>query len=106
LRSRSWRSLLRGYNIGVRLIDEFLAKSHIPHCQDFKETTENIAKVRPGFVCARFELGRFLQVAFKMFLGVTAEVTQWNADFTACSLILHENPLAGNDRWAAQQRTS
>ena len=59
------------------MIDEFLAKSHIPHCQDFRETAENIAKV-----------------AFKMFLGITAEVTQWNQDFTAFSLILNENPLA------------
>ena len=35
----------RGYNIGVRLIDEFLAKSNISRCVDFKETAEVIAKV-------------------------------------------------------------
>ncbi|XP_016186484.1 trafficking protein particle complex subunit 3-like [Arachis ipaensis] len=34
-----------GYNIGVRLIDEFLAKSNISRCVDFKETAEVIAKV-------------------------------------------------------------
>ncbi|MED6191614.1 hypothetical protein PIB30_001893 [Stylosanthes scabra] len=33
-----------GYNIGVRLIDEFLAKSNISRCVDFKETAEVIAK--------------------------------------------------------------
>lgn len=35
----------RGYNIGVRLIDEFLAKSNVTRCVDFKETAEVIAKV-------------------------------------------------------------
>ena len=48
-----------GYNIGCRLIDEFFAKSPPNQglCQDFKETAEVISKQ-----------------AFKMFLGVTAEV--------------------------------
>eukprot|EP00307_Rebecca_sp_RCC1486_P012522 CAMPEP_0119429872 /NCGR_PEP_ID=MMETSP1335-20130426/43021_1 /TAXON_ID=259385 /ORGANISM="Chrysoculter rhomboideus, Strain RCC1486" /LENGTH=173 /DNA_ID=CAMNT_0007455611 /DNA_START=27 /DNA_END=548 /DNA_ORIENTATION=+ len=45
-----------GYNIGMRMIDEFLAKSNVTSCRDFKETGEVIAKV-----------------AFRMFLGVTAE---------------------------------
>ena len=66
-----------GYNIGVRLIDEFLAKSSVSRCRSFKDTAESVAKV-----------------AFKMFLGVTAEVVGWNADFTACSLVLPDNPLA------------
>lgn len=35
----------RGYNIGIRLIDEFLAKSNVSRCVDFKETAEVIAKV-------------------------------------------------------------
>lgn len=35
----------RGYNIGIRLIDEFLAKSNVTRCADFKETAEVIAKV-------------------------------------------------------------
>ncbi|XP_062170565.1 2S seed storage albumin protein-like [Alnus glutinosa] len=35
----------RGYNIGIRLIDEFLAKSNVSRCIDFKETAETIAKV-------------------------------------------------------------
>ena len=47
----------RGYNIGVRLIDEFLAKAQVGQCGNFSETAEVIAKV-----------------GFKMFLGVTAEV--------------------------------
>ena len=35
----------RGYNIGVRLIDEFLAKSNVSRCIDFRETADVIAKV-------------------------------------------------------------
>ncbi|KAL5147672.1 Trafficking protein particle complex subunit 3 [Glycine soja] len=33
-----------GYNIGIRLIDEFLAKSNVSRCNDFRETTDVIAK--------------------------------------------------------------
>ncbi|KAK1284795.1 hypothetical protein QJS10_CPB21g00867 [Acorus calamus] len=65
-----------GYNIGIRLIDEFLAKSNVSRCVDFRETADVIAKV-----------------GFKMFLGVTASVTNWDADGTSCSLVLEENPL-------------
>ncbi|GAB9471057.1 Trafficking protein particle complex subunit 3 [Globisporangium polare] len=65
-----------GYNIGIRLIDEFLAKSGVGNCSDFKETAEVIAKI-----------------AFKMFLGVNAEVAHWNAESNACSLLIYENPL-------------
>ena len=35
----------RGFNIGVRLIEEFLARSGITRCGDFKETAEIVAKV-------------------------------------------------------------
>lgn len=34
-----------GYNIGMRLIEDFLAKSNSGMCRDFKETAESIAKV-------------------------------------------------------------
>ena len=37
--------MIRGYNIGVRLIDEFLAKSRTAACTDFKDSTEKVAKV-------------------------------------------------------------
>ena len=37
--------VFRGYNIGIRLIDEFLAKSNVSRCNDFRETTDVIAKV-------------------------------------------------------------
>ncbi|KAI0030376.1 NO signaling/Golgi transport ligand-binding domain-containing protein [Vararia minispora EC-137] len=47
-----------GYNIGTRLIEDFLAKSTIGRCADFRETGEVIAKV-----------------GFKSFLNVTPTVT-------------------------------
>lgn len=34
-----------GYNIGVRLIEDFLARSNIGRCANFKETGEAIARV-------------------------------------------------------------
>ena len=34
-----------GYNIGTRLIEDFLARSNLGRCGDFKETGEVIAKV-------------------------------------------------------------
>ncbi|KAJ4724962.1 Trafficking protein particle complex subunit [Melia azedarach] len=64
-----------GYNIGIRLIDEFLAKSNVSGCVDFRETAEVITKV------------------FKTFLGVTASVANWDADGTCCSIILEDNSL-------------
>lgn len=65
-----------GYNIGVRLVDEFLAKSQTTTCASFKDTADIISKV-----------------AFKMFLGIVPEVTSWNAENTAFSLIFNDNPL-------------
>jgi len=35
----------RGYNIGVRLIEDFLARSGVGRCNDFRETADIIAKV-------------------------------------------------------------
>ena len=64
-----------GYNIGVRLIDEFLAKAGVGSCSSFAETAEVIAKV-----------------GFKMFLGVTAEVI--GASSSEFCLQFQENPLA------------
>eukprot|EP01102_Stenamoeba_stenopodia_P021872 TRINITY_DN892_c0_g1_i4.p1 TRINITY_DN892_c0_g1~~TRINITY_DN892_c0_g1_i4.p1 ORF type:complete len:186 (-),score=47.62 TRINITY_DN892_c0_g1_i4:79-636(-) len=65
-----------GYNIGMRLIDEFLARSGATRCHTLKETAEAIAKV-----------------GFKMFLGVTAQVTSWSPDEKEFSLVLDDNPL-------------
>merc|ERR1712216_179142 len=48
----------------------------VANCHDFSETCDVVAKV-----------------AFKMFLGVSVDVANWNAEKTACSLILYDNPL-------------
>lgn len=34
-----------GYNIGTRLIEDFLAKSNLGRCADFREVGEVVAKV-------------------------------------------------------------
>ncbi|KAF8643789.1 hypothetical protein AX16_008808 [Volvariella volvacea WC 439] len=47
-----------GYNIGTRLIEDFLAKSNLGRCADFKEVGEVISKV-----------------GFKSFLNVTPSIT-------------------------------
>jgi hypothetical protein len=65
-----------GYNIGVRLIDEFLAKSGTPACQSHRETADVIAKV-----------------AFKMFLGIAAEVMNWKSERNYLSMVFFEKPL-------------
>ena len=35
----------RGYNIGQRIIDEFLAKSGVNRCADFKDSCDTLAQV-------------------------------------------------------------
>lgn len=34
-----------GYNIGMRLVEDFLAKANNPACANFRETAETISKV-------------------------------------------------------------
>lgn len=64
-----------GYNIGVRLIEEFLAKSATQSCTSFRET---------GLVVAK--------VAFKMFLGINCDV-KVRDDGKEFSLYFKGNPL-------------
>lgn len=35
----------RGYNIGVRIVDEYFAKSGAGRCVDFRDAAEAMAKV-------------------------------------------------------------
>ncbi|KAI8323185.1 TRAPP I complex [Martensiomyces pterosporus] len=65
-----------GYNIGVRLIDDLLARTGLERCQDLHATAEVISKV-----------------GFKMFLNITPSVANWSADSKEFSLILDDNPL-------------
>ena len=66
----------RGYNIGTRLIDDYLARTAYGKCLDFKETGSQIAKV-----------------GIKIYLGVGGSATNWSPDNKEFSLILEENPL-------------
>lgn len=68
----------RGYNIGTRLVEDFLARTNLGRCRDLRDTAEVLSKV-----------------GFKIFLNVTPTVTNWAADGRAFSLILDDNPLAG-----------
>jgi len=38
----------RGYNMGTRLIEDFLARTGLQRCSTFAETAEVISKVRPS----------------------------------------------------------
>jgi hypothetical protein len=62
--------------LGVRLIDEFLAKSGVTNCSNFRETADVISKI-----------------AFKMFLGISPDISAWNKEGTAFSLVFIDNPL-------------
>ncbi|KIJ41281.1 hypothetical protein M422DRAFT_172568 [Sphaerobolus stellatus SS14] len=75
-----------GYNIGCRLIEDFLARSGLGRCNDFREVGEVVAKV-----------------GFKAFLNITPSIT--HSPPTASlppgtpassyfTLTLDENPLA------------
>lgn len=67
----------RGYNIGIRLIDDFLANSGAGKCATLKDTADVIAKT-----------------AFKSFLGVTATVSSFDEKKQDFTLLLEDNPLA------------
>ena len=64
-----------GYNIGLRLIEDFLAKTSVNKCLDFKDTAEKI------------------QVAFKMYLGVQPMISNWSNNSDEFSLTIDSNPL-------------
>jgi len=66
-----------GYNIGTRLIEDFLAKSNTGSCSNLRETAEMISKV-----------------GFKIFLNITPAITNWSSDGKQFTLVLEENPLA------------
>ena len=79
-----------GYNIGLRLVEDFFARSGTQRCKDFRETADVIAKI-----------------AFKIFLNVTPTISSFNPGGGAApagssapgsqpsfTLLLDENPLA------------
>lgn len=58
------------------MIEDFLARSGIGRCVDFRDTAEAISKV-----------------GFKMFLNITPTVGNWSSDNKEFSLVFDENPL-------------
>ena len=86
-----------GYNIGVRLIEDFMARSNIGRCANFRETGEAIAKVcslsRSKKWCET-DYCLIAKIGFKVFLNITPIVTNWTSDGKQFSLIFEENPLA------------
>lgn len=105
-----------GYNIGTRLIEDFLARSGIGRCADFKDVGEVVAKVckiAVAFVSQTANTNfTIVQVGFKSFLNITPNVTHSPAPPTpsarpssthgpsssgagsSFTLTLDENPLA------------
>ena len=66
-----------GYNIGCRMAEEFFAKAPSNGlCRDFTDKARVLG-----------------EQAIKIFLGVAAEVANFDADGKAFSLILRENPM-------------
>ncbi|KAL5457503.1 hypothetical protein EMCRGX_G034769 [Ephydatia muelleri] len=65
-----------GYNIGIRLVEDFLSRSGQNRCHDLKEAAEVLTKG-----------------GFKMFLGVIPTVANWSSKGDEFSLVLDQNPL-------------
>lgn len=64
-----------GYNMGVRLIEDFLSRTNSGRCLDLRETADKI------------------QQAFKMYLSVQPTISNWAAATDEFSLIFDVNPL-------------
>ena len=65
-----------GHAIGLRLIEDFLAKTNTGQCTSFRETAEMIAKV-----------------GFKVFMNVVPSVGGWDKEGRSFVLGFEENPL-------------
>lgn len=78
-----------GHSMGVRCVDELLAKSEIynlPLCGPSKGGGNNNLRETAEVIC---------KVGFRMFLGVSnCEVANFDSAGTSFSILLHENPLA------------
>ncbi|CAE7156145.1 unnamed protein product [Rhizoctonia solani] len=96
-----------GYNIGTRLIEDFLARSSLGRCSDFREVGEVVAKVRLNLELYFAQLTLKREVGFKTFLNVVPTVVHSTTSAPATNgassgsgttptfnLILDENPLA------------
>lgn len=65
-----------GYNMGVRLIEDFLSRTAANRCLDMRETADKI------------------QMAFRMYLNVQPSISNWTSANDEFSLVFDNNPLA------------
>ena len=65
-----------GHNLGVRLIEDFLARANPGRCNDLRDTADKI------------------QQAFKMYLNINVSIGSWSAAGDEFSLTMDQNPLA------------
>ena len=70
-------STIRGFNIGTRLVDEYLAKTRTTKCGGFQDAMAAAARG-----------------ACRACLGVLGVLSDWSADGTEVTLSLPDNPLA------------
>jgi hypothetical protein len=63
-----------GYNMGIRMVDEFLAKNSSTNCHTFSDSVDALVRI-----------------AFKMFLGIDAEYSEESKSVFHINFI--ENPL-------------
>lgn len=64
-----------GYNMGMRLIEDFLARTSVPRCLEMRETADRI------------------QQAFRMYLNVQPTISNWSPASDEFSLLFDSNPL-------------
>lgn len=65
-----------GFDMGVRLIEDFLSRTASPRCLDMRDTAEKI------------------QQAFRMYLSIQPTISNWAAAGDEFSLVFDTNPLA------------
>lgn len=65
-----------GYNMGVRLIEDFLSRTAATRCLDMRETADKI------------------QMAFRMYLNIQPSIANWTSANDEFSLVFDNNPLA------------
>uniref|UniRef100_A0A1B0FAP2 Nuclear transcription factor Y subunit n=2 Tax=Glossina TaxID=7393 RepID=A0A1B0FAP2_GLOMM len=64
-----------GYNMGMRLIEDFLARTSAPRCMEMRETADRI------------------QQAFRIYLNIQPSITNWSTASDEFSLQFETNPL-------------
>jgi len=65
-----------GYNIGIRLIEDFLARTNFPRCHDMRDAADKI------------------QQAFKLYLGLSPGISNWSNGNEEFSLTFESTPFA------------